>query len=478
MNKKGFTIVELLAVIVVMAVIIILATSGYRNVSQKIKETSYKNKVSYIETSAANYTSETGFTVTNVDNLVKLGYVSADDEEGHVIDPRDGSYMNCHIVNVSKEENNYYGHYTENEECDINNIELINIHLGINIYKTSDNSKVESGIWTNSNVILEVYFKDETIKKEEVKKIKWTSNIGVEEREVANNFEIQNKYLVEAEQIVNTTYYVEVTLENGTVYQAQTNIKIDKQRPTIYEDEMRIEKESEYTSKEKEVTISATDGNGSGIYGYYIGASDKCNEVSYEENNDNIYTKELDEGTYYVCVKDQVGNVSEEISTKKIEIKYIDREAPKIKVKNDPLSLGTQDYEFRSNIEVEWSISGEGKVSCNPSISKKTGTYEVTCTAIGNNGLSSSITFTARHSYAATPYDCNCNCRDDRGCHCGTYTCDPWSCLCGAWPSGCCKQYFNAQCCLCDETTITVCDTCTCYSCPNGGTLSGTTCNY
>lgn len=79
-----------------------------------------------------------------------------------------------------------------------------------------------------------------------------------------------------------------------------------------------------------------------------------------------------------------------------------DVESPKISAKSNPLTLGNDDYNFaNSNINVSYGALG-GTVVCNPASSKKTGTYNVTCTATGNNGKLSSMTFTTKHSYAAT----------------------------------------------------------------------------
>ena len=61
------------------------------------------------------------------------------------------------------------------------------------------------------------------------------------------------------------------------------------------------------------------------------------------------------------------------------------------------------------------------------------------------------------------------------------YECEPWSCDCGEWPWGCCKQWPKTTCCD-DKFTYTACDDenydCSYYSCPKGTTLSGSTCYY
>ncbi len=473
MKKRGFTLVELLGVIVVLAIIILIAVSGYGKISKNVKEKSHENLVSYIETKASDYANDTGNLLTNVDNLVKLGYIDADDEEGNVKSPIDGSRLNCHIVSIRKEENNLYGEYSEEEECNLDNLVIKNQNLGINIYATSDNvtkgEKIEENTWTNKNVILEAYI-GEKINVEDIKKITWQSNIGQETRDISGDFFSKNEYLVIAEQIVNTEYFVTIELSDGTMYQAQVKVKIDKQRPVIYE--TFIESENEYTSQDKKVTVTANDGNGSGIYGYYVGSNSNCNEVKYETNNSSSFETYKDNGIYYVCVKDNAGNVSEDVSTKKFEIKNIDKTPPKIAAKKNPLTLGNSDYDFVNNIDVTWGSSGVGKVSCNPTVSKKSGVYTVTCTAIANSGVISSVTFQVKHNYPAVQSTCE---REVPRCknRCGSWSekdhngedkggCDgPKDCHCNWYYTECdAKKYGTKK------------EKYTCFLCPYGGTLN------
>ena len=76
------------------------------------------------------------------------------------------------------------------------------------------------------------------------------------------------------------------------------------------------------------------------------------------------------------------------------------------------------------------------------------------------------------------------NCREERYCPGEQEPCDPWECTCGSWPDGCCTQHFGSTCCSVPEQTHEVCDqyqydcSYTTYSCPYGGTLSGTTCVF
>lgn len=157
-------------------------------------------------------------------------------------------------------------------------------------------------------------------------------------------------------------------------------------------------------------------------------------------------------------------------------------EAPKITAKKNPLSLGNGDYTFTSNLTVTYGGLG-GTVTCDPAQSRKTSSYPVTCTAVGNNGKSSQTTFNVRHSYAATANTSSSEVR-----------CGHWDALDGSPGAGSCSTK-RFRCSSCGATTSAY--TCansngsgwgngdhyktvtkTTYSCPNGGTLSGTTCYY
>ena len=175
----------------------------------------------------------------------------------------------------------------------------------------------------------------------------------------------------------------------------------------------------------------------------------------------------------------------------------VDAKTPVITAKSDPISLKAVDYDFADNITVSYGYLG-GSFTCNPARSQMTGSYIVTCEAIGNNGLRSSVSFTARHSYPATETmnECqhkncgtekvtssktctrctNCtqkvnNCVDIPGT--GSQICSE---VCVA-----CSKFETYSCGTETKTVNKKCKTPECgysYSCPNGGTLSGTTCYY
>ena len=162
-----------------------------------------------------------------------------------------------------------------------------------------------------------------------------------------------------------------------------------------------------------------------------------------------------------------------------------DAKKPDSKAKKSPLPLGSDDYDFTDNIDPGFGISG-GTIVCDPEKSKKTGTYQVTCTVTSNaNKKTTTVFFTVQHSYPATKVTKTCtretNCRDEEYCT-KVEPCDPWRCDGCTYPGSCCVQYHNSACCVGETAKKRVCDKenydCSSYSCPKGGKLKDKTCVY
>lgn len=331
-KKSGFTLMELMAVIVLLSVLSVIGVSVYRTVDEKTKIQAYNNKVSYIETKAANFASDTGYLSTNVNYLVELGYIEADTKAGEVLSPIDKEKMNDYVVTITKTGDNYYAKLTTKKEENLDNIDMVNANVEIIAYEVQEDGtsgeKVNES-WTNKNVNLVAEFKSTAVvDKSQINKVIWHTN--VQDIESPNN---SLEYLVEAEQIISTSYRVEIMMNDGTKYEARRTVRIDKQRPIVYLKEITIENENAYTNANKKVRIMSSDQSGSGIKGYYVGTERNCTSVSYTENASEIYEVEKGNGKYYVCVKDQAGNVSEDESSKDFDISHIDTAAPSCEVK-------------------------------------------------------------------------------------------------------------------------------------------------
>ena len=186
-------------------------------------------------------------------------------------------------------------------------------------------------------------------------------------------------------------------------------------------------------------------------------------------------TTETTSTTYYALVCSVAGLCSGNSSY----IIKLDKTNPTISAKSSPISLGNGDYNFTDNVNTTCGISG-CTTTCNPAKSKKTGTYNVTCTITSNSGLSKSITFAAKHQYQVSGQNIT-----DEG-WCGKHECDchheSWgcgdivtgincSCPGGGDNSSCggsCWHYTGwSDTCSGERCHSTCANSCTIYTCPD-----------
>lgn len=126
MNRRGFTLVELLSVLVLIGLLFGLAIPGINKISSNMKKKSYSKKVSLV-LSAAELWGQDNKTLlqTNDDcklstdkivscykitisNLIEDNYLDSDKNSGEYINPVDNSDMKECVVFVYKENNRVY----------------------------------------------------------------------------------------------------------------------------------------------------------------------------------------------------------------------------------------------------------------------------------------------------------------------------------------------------------------------------------
>ncbi len=103
MNKKGFTLVELLAIIAILAIIISISVTAFSNTQQSIVEKQYQNIVNDILIKAQDYAHKNGFTkniTISVNDLIDKGILLPNDD-GYIVSPIDQTIMNCFIIEVT-----------------------------------------------------------------------------------------------------------------------------------------------------------------------------------------------------------------------------------------------------------------------------------------------------------------------------------------------------------------------------------------
>ena len=114
--NKGFTIVELIAVITILGIIAIITTPAYDTISKSIKESNYNSKMNMIKTQTLNYVEKymkndinnTGACFKATD-LIKNGIITSDSETEEYIenDVTKKQYTDEDIVKVYYDNNDY-----------------------------------------------------------------------------------------------------------------------------------------------------------------------------------------------------------------------------------------------------------------------------------------------------------------------------------------------------------------------------------
>ena len=375
MKNKGFTLVELLAVIAILAIIIGICFAVYIGVQRNILNSQLKNTVSYIEVQAQNYANDTNITVVSVEDLILNGYVEPDDETD-IYNPVDKTSLNCYIVRSTYEDGEFNASLVlENENLldrnkngTCNNYEKESvISIGVDEEGTGNYSS-EIKDWYKDDVTLAVLGENKTIFKKDGATYEWRSNYGGITTDPTVTTTVSEGILSSIPYSVSVRYNENDKNVNA---EAQATINIDKEAPKIIA--VDVENATEW-SKSKTVTIRATDGNGSGLHGIYVGLDlTECpeNSENYIEIEDETkITQEIKEnGTYKVCAIDKVGNVSESSETFKID--HVDNTKPTCTITTTARMGDNSWYIEDANLELNTSDDLSGVVQKGLSTSNK-----------------------------------------------------------------------------------------------------------
>lgn len=317
-KKKGFTLTELIAVIIVLALLITLSIVAFVGIRKNVLKKDYNNLVSYLEAKAAEYANETNITTVSVEELIKQGVVTADDQKA-IYNPENKESMNCYIIKSTFKDGKYVAKLAENlgEENGKCNSYIQTNKFEICKYDASSGNceSFRSDFWFKEDITLGIKYSNSNNAINDANALyNWTSTSGTTSNE--------NLITTNTDTVNQNTYKCEVTI--GTIKgEASSKINIDKQAPVVEE----VNYDTGWAAI-KNVVLKANDMGGSGVGGYDV-VKDGFECQNYVTNN-NFVIKE--NGSYKYCVIDKAGNVTSNTFT----VDKIDNKAPQnLKVEAD-----------------------------------------------------------------------------------------------------------------------------------------------
>lgn len=341
-NKKGFTLVELLSVIVLLGIIITIGLFSISSIRKTILDRQYKNLKTEIELAAEKYYQDTESTIFYVQTLLDEGYIKADNSSLNIYSPVDSNIMNCYTINVVDEKATL-DDIIKNKEC---NAEIAgNYELKI----VRENNK-SSDKWYKESEELSAVKSDNSVDDSLI--YTWTTDLNPNTIWDKRKFDLKN-LLSEKGGVINDVFYVQANSQDtDKVYRsAGKRIKIDKVKPII--DSADAGEQNDWV-KQRDVTIKAHD-LGSGIVGYLFSDKADCSgnfeKLTKPQNEFTLKRTFKSNGEYYFCLIDDAGNISD---SEKIVIQKVDGKPPKCYYNNEnyewhsgsrTISYGCQDDE-------------------------------------------------------------------------------------------------------------------------------------
>ena len=388
-NKKGFTLVELLSVIVLLGIIITIGLFSISSIRKTILDRQYKNLKTEIELAAEKYYQDTESTIFYVQTLLDEGYIKADNSSLNIYSPVDSNIMNCYTINVVDEKATL-DDINKNKEC---NAEIAgNYELKI----VRENNKT-SDKWYKESEELSAVKSDNSVDDSLI--YTWTTDLNPNTIWDKRKFDLKN-LLSEKGGVINDVFYVQANSQDtDKVYRsAGKRIKIDTVKPII--DNVNISGDQNEWVKQRDVTIKAHD-VGAGIVGYLFSDKADCSgnfeKLTKPQNEFTLKRTFKSNGEYYFCLIDDAGNISE---SSKIVIQKVDGIPPKCYYGNEntkwqigsrTISYGCQDDESGCDKLI---VNGRNTYTCsgnNCNIFTQNKTYNGTYKNIKINDINQSI---------------------------------------------------------------------------------------
>ncbi len=346
-GKKGFTLIELIAVVVLLAIVSTMAVLSVSLIGSKIRSKQRDNLLSSMQVQAKKYVEETGIKKVYVDTLIKEGYVAGDKIESGkavVVDPTDQSAtLNCYYYDFTTD--SWVPPTTSNPgDCSskIYGDAIITIKYCITNCTSASAvyNKIDEGTWIPAETIYlkatmdgEIDIDGTVLNQSRIDEsdtsVVWTTP------DAPDVFVSGNPYKITKDSLA-TTYQVRVTI-NGKDYVASAYVKNDASEPIIRNVRTKFTVTADTWIKEDQYIYADFEDKGSGLKAFAItksatppaeGSSD-WKEISgntYNLNTDDNNVAIKASGDFYIYVKDTAGNIAK--SSESIKIEHIDSTAP------------------------------------------------------------------------------------------------------------------------------------------------------
>ena len=315
-NKKGFTLMELLSVIVLLGIIITIGLFSISSIRKAILDRQYKNLKTEIELAAEKYYQDTENTFFYVQTLIDEGYIKTDNSSLNIYSPIDSKIMNCYTINIVDGKATI-DDKNKNEEC---NAEIAgNYELKI----VRENDKTSDKWYKESEELSAVIKSDNSVDDSLI--YTWTTDLNPNTIWDKRKFDLKN-LLNEKGGVINDVFYVQANSVDKSYRSAGKRIKIDTIKPII--DSADAGEQNDWV-KQRDVTIKAHD-LGSGIVGYLFSDKADCSgnfeKLTKPQNEFTLKRTFKSNGEYYFCLIDDAGNISD---SEKIVIQKVDGIPPK-----------------------------------------------------------------------------------------------------------------------------------------------------
>ena len=362
-KEKGFTLVELLAVIAIIGILSLVAIGVYNGVSKNSKQKAYESKVEQIKTSAAKWARENNVdktTTISVNKLVVEGYLTADESTDNglskIVNPTNNENMICKIVELKYKNGEILTEYIESSNnCSLAEQALddkkITAILKEKVPNTSPtlNSNnqfswtnqpvsliVSSSVYDSSAVSITYDYEGNSIEKQKTGSAFYNTNPKTTSY-AENPDGYYNVFNIDADVIYDGNITITYKLTDGSSKSKTVNVRIDKEEATA-----SVIAKAEWVTANQKVVIKTDDGNGSGPAKLYVGTGDnyKANSVKPLDlcsNGKCVYEKEYEVpsvGEYNIWTEDKAGNISK-YPKNKISVNNIDTTRPDCSINFD-----------------------------------------------------------------------------------------------------------------------------------------------